>query len=67
MRNGYINEQIIFVSRKTYTVIAKDILHRCIYYVAFIHQLIISIYNKFPYHLIIISYDYKNMELKRRI
>lgn len=36
MRNGYINEQVVFVSRKTYTVIAKDIstplyLLRCIY------------------------------------
>lgn len=66
MRNGYINEQVVFVSRKTYTVIAKDIstplyLLRCIY------TPINYIYNKFPYHLIIISYDYKNMELKRRI
>lgn len=36
MRNGYINEQIVFVSQKTYTVIAKNIctplyLLHCIY------------------------------------
>lgn len=36
MRNGYINEQIVFVSQKMYTVTAKNIytslyLLHCIY------------------------------------